>query len=129
MADIIFKGKVTSVTEPISGTSKAGNPWQKQDIAIAEAEQYPNSIVVSCLKDEYIGKVKVGDTITAHLNSRVNEYNGRLFNSISVWKIDELEGQPQSGNTTPPPAPAPPTERPAKTYVQAPLTQEDDLPF
>lgn len=29
-----------------------------------------------------------GDTVTVSLNSRVREYNGRRYNSISAWKIE-----------------------------------------
>lgn len=112
-----FKGKVTSVSQTITGISKAGNQWRKQDIVITEETQYPNSIVASVLKDKYIDRVKIGDTITAHLNTQANEYNGRVYNSVTIWKIDELEEQEQ----------APATQQ--KGYSPAPVSQDDDLPF
>jgi hypothetical protein len=46
-------------------------------------------------KTELLDGVKVGDMVTAYLNTRVNESKtqaGKFFNSVSCWKLEKGEG-------------------------------------
>lgn len=50
-------------------------------------------------KTELLNEIKVGDLITVHINTRVNESKtqpGRYFNSITGWRLEQGAG---SGNT------------------------------
>lgn len=60
-------------------------------------------------KVSLIDAYKVGDIIKVSLNTKVREYNGRRYNSISAWKLE--------GNGS------------ADVAAPAEKEEDDDLPF
>lgn len=87
---MIFKGTVTKSTPEVGGTTKDGKSWVKRDFVIEETEgTYPNSVVVTNFNNKV--EIKEGDNGVFHINSRVNEYNGKFYNSLNLWKM-EVEG-------------------------------------
>ncbi len=53
-------------------------------------KEYKWSVSVDILweKVELIKQYKVWDAVTAHLNFRANEYNGKRYNRVSAWRIE-----------------------------------------
>lgn len=90
---IIFKGIVKSETPEQSGTSAAGKEWVKKDFVLEETEgEYPNSLVVTNFNNKVV--INVGDSGEFHINSRVNEYNGKVYNSLNLWRVEKAAIQP-----------------------------------
>jgi hypothetical protein len=66
----------------------------KQTIVLTEDsdKEYKASISLDVWGDktEYSSKMKVGEKIAAEINSRAREYNGKYYNSLSMWKFEKL---------------------------------------
>jgi hypothetical protein len=128
---MVLRGKIQRILPMQQGTSKAGNQWQKVEFIIEEIDtEYPDILCVSAMNDhvpELLG-LNAGDLVEVELKCRVNEYNGRVYNSISLFKIVKAKPQqvveqqvmPQQGYA---PAQQPPTRN--ETIIAG----GDDLPF
>ena len=82
------------------------NALEKQTIVLEEEtdREFKGGLAVDFFKEktELLSNVKVGDLITVHINTRVNESKtqpGRYFNSITWWR---LEAGSSSGNESKP---------------------------
>ena len=97
-----FKGRVVSIGNVQTGTSKAGKDWKKQDVVLEqEATQYPDSLSVTFFNKEI--NFSVGDLVTITFNIKATEYNGRYFNNLSAfnWEvIGDSQKKNQSQQTT-----------------------------
>lgn len=72
---------------------------------------------------DYAEKFNIGDTMTVHFGLRGNEYKGKYYNTLSVWKI---EGTPSQQIAQPMP-------QSQRQYGQQPNSfppaQDSGLPF
>lgn len=110
--DLVLNCKVKKVGKLQAGTSKAGNPWQKRNYLVEEiGSMYAKEVYFYVMGTLCDLQLKEGDTITAHLEIRAREYQGKYYNEVWCFKID----MPQ-----PAPAPAPAPVQPER---------RDDLPF
>lgn len=127
-----FTGIVKKILPLQEGVSKNGNKWRKQEAVIEETGvQYPQSVVVTQMGDTIDQQRLVeGRRVTVYLSIKTNEYNGRWFNSINCWKIDNLDA--------PPPSPTQPSKQSQQAATCQPQQQQmfpgntsiaDDLPF
>lgn len=130
-----------------TGTSQSGKAWQKREFIIEEnVGNYPNSLVITALGDrvEKLNTLRVGDCVTARFDTQVREYNGRVFNNITLYDITQpqaqAQAQPQQQAYMGAPHQAMPAQyqsAPAQPYQQMPaqpMQQQqgqrgDDLPF
>ena len=99
-----FKGSIKKIGETITGQSEKGT-WSKTSILIEEIDtQYPNSLVFDDMKDK-IGNLKPGMVVIVDYNCRAKEVNGKIFNSLSIWKIEAVAAKnsntPTSNSNTP----------------------------
>jgi len=118
MANLSFSGKITQISEPQTGTSAKGE-WTKSIVVVEDDAQFPNSIAFDAFnKKEIVDSLEVGQEVEVLYNSKVTEYQGKLFNGLSLWKV-EVKGQAS--------VQAPQTSKPAAMNVGKPA--EDDLPF
>ena len=103
------------------GTSKAGKAWIKQEIIIEEVGmQYPNSICATAFGEKTlndVGPFREGDVVKVQVDFRVQEWQGRFFNSLNIWRIEPAD---QAQTPAPMQAPQQPNPATAKKY---------DLPF
>ncbi|MBR2147555.1 MAG: DUF3127 domain-containing protein [Muribaculaceae bacterium] len=125
------KGKIIQKFDLQSGTSKAGNPWKKQNYLLETLDSFPRKIYFDFFgdrADQY--PLEVGDMINLSFDIECREYQGRYYTDIRGWKAEKIDSTTQAAPQAPvapdaPPAPiAPPANEP--TFEQ---TQEDDLPF
>lgn len=72
------------------------NAIEKQTIVLEEEtdREFKGGLAVDFFKDkiELVSNLKVGDTITVYINTRVNESKtqpGRYFNSITGWRLEQ----------------------------------------
>lgn len=137
---INISGIVLNILPLQSGTSKAGNQWQKQDFILETGGQYPRKVCI-CLFGDNVEKfpLQVGQSVTASVDIESREFNARWYTDVRAWNV-VYNGQQQGA-----PAPAPTATAPtAQTTTIAPKTQAkgaaaqapasapaaaDDLPF
>jgi hypothetical protein len=75
------------------------NDLEKQTIVLEEEtdREFKGGLAVDFFKEktELVNNVKIGDLITVHINTRVNESKtqpGRYFNSITGWRLESGAG-------------------------------------
>ena len=141
-------GVVKSVMPTQNGTSQSGKAWQKREFIIEEnVGNYPNSMVITAFGDrvEKLNTLRVGDYVTARFDAQAREYNGRVFNNITLYDIAQPQAQAMQqsqqvyigapAQATPQQyqaAPAQPyqPQAQAQPMMQQPQGQRgDDLPF
>ena len=116
-----FTGKVTHLDERI------GNNWKIQDVRIEETEgNYPESVYAFIYGEDNISKagLKIGEVITARISCTTREYNGKIYNSLKIWKVERLSqaAQPQA-------QPDPLAQPQAQAQIFPSQQLGDDLPF
>lgn len=81
-------GIVQQVGEILTGTSKAGKDWQKQQIIIADNSNttYPKSIAVNLLGSN-VATCRVGDSVVLDVNIESREYNSRWYTDVTAYKV------------------------------------------
>lgn len=143
-----IRGKIIVKLPLQSGTSKAGNPWSKQEYVLETMEAYPKRVHF-----DFFGEranqypLEVGDLIDLSFDIESREYNGRWYTSIRGWKADKVDpnaiaaaGDPANmaapGGPAPMgPAPTGPAPVAAPAVAPAPAAdfsqqgEGDDLPF
>lgn len=128
-----FKGTITFVGEVVTGQSKSGRAYSRQDAVLTydnSNANYPKSIVFSTMND-HIEKLNLqqGVEYELEIDFTTREYQGKHYMSASCWKATPLANV------------ATPTQAPAQQGCQAaypppqqaqptpPPTQGDELPF
>lgn len=85
-----FKGIVRQITPLTSGTSAAGKEWTKQQVWVEEIDtEHPNSIVFEAL-NKPLDNIILGLNVKIEYNAKVNEFNGKLYNSLLIYKIESI---------------------------------------
>jgi hypothetical protein len=108
------QGKIKSVGSTEQKTPK----FAIRKFVIETGDKYPTVIEFQLINDKsvLIDPFSVGDVIDCHFNVEGREYNGNVYNSLKVWKIEQVSKaepiQPESN--------AQPTNK---------EESEDDLPF
>ena len=136
-----IKGKIIQKLEPQSGTSKAGNPWKKQEYVLETLDSYPRKVKFDFFgerADQYV--FEVGDVITLSYDIESREFNGRWYTDIRGFKAVKEDPNMASAPAPYPaeavgPAPAPAPD--AGMAAPAPPVDNtfdqpggsDDLPF
>ena len=139
-------GKIVQVLPLQSGTSKAGNPWQKQEYILETlGTQYPRKVCFELFGDN-VNKfpLQVGQEVTVSIDVESREFNGRWYTDVRAWNVVQgiqlpgvaapapaaysapqpsAPGAPVASGVPAPPAPAAPAA-PAGSVGAA-----DDLPF
>lgn len=127
MSEMNISGKVVQVLPIQTGTSKAGNPWQKQEFVLEQGGQYPRKVCISLFGDNVAKIPQVGQDVMVSVDIDSREFNGRWYTEIKAWNIVQAGAQqaaPQQVATAPAAAPAQPQPAPAPQAGVA-----DDLPF
>jgi len=120
MSNLSFAGKVKTVYPVQTGEGKNG-PWSKQTVVIEEDGDYPNSFAFDTFKTEILENVSEGDYVEVMYNGKTSDFNGKTYNSLTIWKLDiKGGGNPQSSNGT---------TTSQTTSKATPPSVEDDLPF
>lgn len=138
------RGKIIVKLPLQSGTSKAGNPWSKQEYVLETMEAFPKKVHFDFFGDranQY--PLEVGDLIDLSFDIDSHEYNGRWFTSIRGWKAEKVDPNALAAANAaqnqpayqPAPGPAPAGPAPVATATVAPQADfnqpadGDDLPF
>lgn len=125
-----IQGEIVWVGQTQEGTSSKGNKWKKKQFKVRyEGGSYPKEILFDCLDDNIINKLSVGLQVNVKFDIVVREYNGKMFNNISIWR----DGLHAVGNTSVPTGQVISQQsQPVQAVNPAPQPQpkqDDQLPF
>lgn len=117
---------IKEVLQPISGTSKQGNPYTMQTIVVTYGdERYPKDLALTLMTkqvEQYGAYLRTGLNLKFSFDASSREYNGRYYTECTVWKIETLQAQPQAqpyqAGTMPAPAPMPAAAPQPQQYPQ-----------
>lgn len=111
-----IKGTVKAALPIESGTSKAGNSYQKQTFVITTEGQYPKDVAFTLFNDRVSLCPKVGEEVDVHFDLSSREWNNKFYTEASAFRVD----RPATTQSAPAPQPAP---------QAAPQQSNDDIPF
>lgn len=134
MAELMVTGRIIQVLPPQGGTSKAGNPWRKQEYVLETNDNYPKKICFNFFNDRIdSNQLQIGDSINLYFDLESREYNGRWYTDVRGWRTEKVVGDVNS-LSAPAAAPAQPMG-PAPAAPMAPMqdlgasSADEDLPF
>ena len=117
-------GKAIAALPVKSGVSqRTGEQWQSREYVIETQDQYPKKMCFEVFGTDKLKEFNIrnNDLIKVHFDITAREYNGKWYNSVRAWKVEHVNPQSQTAETTPVQTSAP---------VQSPAPHEDDvLPF
>lgn len=95
-------GVIKSFTQIESFNTKKGQ-MKKCSVIIEESAQYPNSMVIDLFneKTEYVSQFAVGEMVRCTFNAHAREWNGKMFNSVSMHKMEKLQQHQPQQQTAP----------------------------
>lgn len=95
-------GKLISKLSLLTGTSKSGNNWQKQEFVIETLDQYPKKVCAQLWGDktDQLSQFEIGSTLKVSFDVESREFNGKWYTDLRAWKIESATTQP----TVQPPA-------------------------
>ena len=126
-------GKAIAALPVKSGVSnKTGEQWQSREYVIETQEQFPKKMCFEVFGTDKLkeSNIRNTDSLTLHFDITAREYNGKWYNSVRAWKVEHVNPQSQTTETTQVQTSAP-VQAQAPAPVAAPAAQEseDDLPF
>ncbi len=83
-----LQGKVLKVTENEVISEKLTK--RLLIVEYAENPQYPETISFEAVntKTALLDNLVPGETVNVHFNLKGREYNGKYYNTLSVWKVE-----------------------------------------
>ena len=88
------------------------NGFQKREVVVTTAEQYPQSIMVEFVQDktDLLNNFAAGQDVKISINLRGREWTNpqgeiKYFNSIQGWRIENLAAPSGPGSPDMPPMP------------------------
>ena len=92
-----FEGKVIQFLGETSGTSKTGNPWKKKEWVVETFGQYPKKVKIQCMNARAdVINLEPGRDYIYSVDLESREFNGRWYTDVSVFRVQEYQGQPQN---------------------------------
>lgn len=114
--------ELTGTIKVIQEPQTFASGFSKRELVLTVPEgNYPQDISFEFLKEkaDLLNDLKVGDEITVFFNIRGREYNGRYFNNLTGWKLQEISKQPEYS-----------AEPKSSAPLQEPdIDDMDDIPF
>ena len=89
-----FTGKIKAILPQVTGTSSKGD-WVKQPIVIGvQNGNYEDMVAIDIWNDQAstVSGLPLETEITADVNIKSREYNGRWYTEIKAWKIEVKSG-------------------------------------
>ena len=90
-----IKGKCIAVADLRSGQSQSGNNWQKRDFVIETSEKYPRKVSCTLFGDKVSLCPSVGSYVSVSFDIDAHEYNGKWYNQINAWRVEQAQAQVQ----------------------------------
>ncbi len=118
-------GKLVKILPEVSGQSKSGNAWRKQEFVVETLDQYPKKVCFNVWGDriEILNSFGINDELKVSFDVESREYQERWYTDIKAWRIERNSAESNSGKDTPAQA-----EDPFPDDFMA-SGQDPDLPF
>lgn len=113
-----FTGRIIAILPARSGVSKQGTSWMTQDYVIEETTgQYPKRMCFNVFGEDNIRKfaLAVNMEVIVKFDINAREYQGRWYNDIRAWSVEDANAAQQQGGI-PQPATA---QQPASQQVSS----------
>ncbi|MCY7351418.1 MAG: DUF3127 domain-containing protein [Cytophagaceae bacterium] len=129
-----LNGTLVQVQDEAGGTSKAGNPWVKQEFIVETLDgQFTKKVCFTLFGADKVGELKKftpGDQLKVSFNLESREYNNRWYTEARAWRLELADGEGfvQASSNSERPAKAAPSAQPLPPTVGA-EGGDDDLPF
>jgi hypothetical protein len=90
------KIQITGTVETILPTQDFPSGFRKRVLVINTGGEYPQTIPVEFTKEkcDALDSLSVGQQVTAHVNLRGNEFQGKYYANIQGWRF-EAGNEPQ----------------------------------
>ena len=106
-------GIITQVLEAETGEGKNGT-WTKQSFIVDTKDEYNPIYCIEVFGEEKVGKFnqynKVNDSVDVEFNIRTNEWKGKYYPSLQLWKCSKAEAPGVAPTSNDAPAPIPDNE-------------------
>jgi len=76
-------GKLSAIMPLVTGTTKSGGTWEKQDFIIDTIEEYPKKIYITSFNKGNVSQLPLGTELTVSVNIESREYNGKWYTNLS----------------------------------------------
>jgi hypothetical protein len=85
--------KIEGIVETVLPLETFDSGFTKRVLVINTGGDYPQTVPVEFVKDktEVLTGLTKGQAVTAHINIRGNEYNGKYYCNLGGWKLDKGE--------------------------------------
>lgn len=126
-----INGTLVKVMPEVSGTSKSGSAWRKQEFVIETPDQFPKKVCFSMWGDKVndLRQYTTGDQLKVSFNLESRDYNDRWYTEARAWRIELAD----SGEVAQPAAPISNYSTPKNPVADLPPTFSEDgadeLPF
>lgn len=86
-----FQGIITAKT-PVTEVWQNAMPKMSFIIEETWSKQYKDSLVIDAIKDkvDLVEKLPIGSEVAIQYNGRANNYNWKLYNWLSLWKLEVI---------------------------------------
>ena len=90
--EFTVEGKIVRIFERLSGTSKAGKLWEKQEYLV-ETLDGKESYKFSVFGTDRVNSIKadLGDLVKVTFTISCREWNGRYYTDLNAEFIDKLQ--------------------------------------
>lgn len=121
-----IQGKIILKLQLQEGTSKAGNPWKKQEYVLETLSNYPRKVKFDFFGDRVDQfPLEVGDEVTVSFDLESREFNGRWYTDVRAFSCQKglapAGTAPAAPQAPQPQAPAAGPVPPVGAQQQAPL--------
>lgn len=138
-----IQGRVKKLMPVQSGISQIGNSWKKQEFIVEYYEKpedtWADSMILFVMNDDIEHyKLQEGEEVEVEVRHRVDSYNNRVYNRLTVRSLSKLKAVEQEAETPEAPAPTPEPEPTAEQKAamealsnlgEGNKDESDDLPF
>jgi len=103
-----FKGKITHIGQPTSGTTKNNEAWKQVEFVAEDSAQYPEKICFSFFAkgdkvknvDNFIKYAQIGSMAEVKFSIKTNEHLGKFYSKNEAFSVfltkDSAEQKPQT---------------------------------
>ena len=90
------KIQISGTVETVLPVETFPSGFSKRVLVINTGGKYPQTVPVEFVKDnvDLLTGLRKGQSVTAHINIRGNEHNGRYYANIQGWRLELDQDQP-----------------------------------
>lgn len=125
-----IKGRIILIGEKRTGSNARGD-WANQSYVLETVGEYPEKLVFEVFGEDKISaaNISVGDEVSVIINFKAHEYNGRWFNSLMAYRVENETKKQNPEQAHAAQQRQQPSAAPQQSAPTTADTSADDLPF